>query len=164
MKLLTLMIGDKSFGLPIGLIREILEDSQYTPVGKAPKDIVGLMNVRGQIVTVISPGICFGLKQVASSQKTKMIILKKNSDLSDTQKVEGGQDGTANDLYALEVDDVDEVNDVGIESLDPVPGNTPKEEAEFISSIARIDGGVLPIIHASRVINQELIQDEQSQY
>jgi purine-binding chemotaxis protein CheW len=156
MKFLCICIAGKKFGLPINLIREILENSTYTPVEKAEKDILGLMNVRGQIVTVLSPGIRFGGKK-PNSQSGHVVILKKESELNCNQAKEGSQNGTAPDLYAFEVEHIDEVYDISSKYLISLPGNISKDEAFFLSTVARLENkDLLPILHARNIIYGEI--------
>lgn len=162
MKVLTLILGDRPYGLPINLIREILEDAQITRVERAPDDVEGLMNVRGQIITVLKPSVSFqkvvGHDEQAAAPlpalEQRVIVLKRNEDLTDEQSHEGGQKGTANDLYAFAVDGIEEVSDVDISNCDSIPSNTPEEEAYYLTSIARIDGKILPILHVKHLIQQ----------
>lgn len=152
MKVLPLYFGKHPYGLPIGLIREIIGDYNYTPVERAAEDLVGLLNLRGQIVTVLSPGVLLGHGVSGNSPKKRIVILKKNDDLGELEKTEGGQDGISGDLYAFEVDAIGEVHTVKDAVMDAIPGNTPEKERRFLTGIVRVDGGVLPVLHVARLI------------
>jgi len=49
----TVFIDDLAFGIDIRVIQEILRHQSMTPVPLAPPAVVGLINLRGQIVTAI---------------------------------------------------------------------------------------------------------------
>lgn len=152
MKFLTLLIGQRPYGLPIGLIREIIEDAHVTPVEKAAADVIGLMNVRGQIVTVLYPGAHFDAQLNQKHPDCRVIILKRNDDLSDAQKILGGQNGTATDLYAFFVEGIEEVFDISMENISKMPSNALEAESHFLMGIARQEGRIIPILHVNRLI------------
>ncbi|MBF0197416.1 MAG: chemotaxis protein CheW [Planctomycetes bacterium] len=155
MKILRLLIGEKPYALPISFIREILEETDYTPVEKAPKDVLGLMNVRGQIVTVLSPAASLHCSDSKETSHKRIIILKRNSDLPEQQHFQDGQEGTAEDLYAFQVDKIGEVVEINEDQLKPIPGNTPEFDATFLTAIARIGDEVIPVLHLKNIILQE---------
>ena len=49
----TFILRKQLFGLDISEVQEVLREQATTPVPLAPAAVVGLMNLRGQIVTVI---------------------------------------------------------------------------------------------------------------
>ncbi len=51
---LIIICGSEKFGLPMASVRTIFVMDNLTPVPKAPPEILGLMNLRGEIVTVVS--------------------------------------------------------------------------------------------------------------
>lgn len=49
----TVTIAGENFGVPIDFVRTVFHATAITPVPRAPKRILGLVNLRGHIVTVI---------------------------------------------------------------------------------------------------------------
>jgi purine-binding chemotaxis protein CheW len=49
----TFWLDEHLFGVPIAAVREVLLAQPVTPVPLAPAEVPGLLNLRGQIVTVI---------------------------------------------------------------------------------------------------------------
>ena len=47
----TVMVGDQMFGLPIDRVHDVFIASALTDVPLAPPEIVGLLNLRGRVVT-----------------------------------------------------------------------------------------------------------------
>jgi len=52
-EVLGFVIDDEHYGVPLHSVREILKVPPVTPVPRAPFDVVGIISVRGRIVTVI---------------------------------------------------------------------------------------------------------------
>jgi purine-binding chemotaxis protein CheW len=49
----TFQLAHMRFGIPVNMIQEIIREQELTPVPLAPMTISGLLNLRGQIVTVV---------------------------------------------------------------------------------------------------------------
>ncbi len=68
-QLVTFRIETEEFGLPITDVYEIIFVPQVTSIAKAPESIVGVINLRGEIIPVIDLRIQF-LKEPIKSKKT----------------------------------------------------------------------------------------------
>lgn len=159
MKILTVSLEDRNFGLPIALIQEILVNFDITPVDLAPEDIEGLMNVRGQIVTVINPHTAFQIEASAEAQNSRVIVFKKKEELKGSDMKFPFQDSTPNDLYSFKVDAVGDVNDLEPSAFEPLPANTPQKEAEYFTCVVRVGEQVYPLLNISKLIGDQAQQD-----
>ena len=54
MRCFTIVTGGRTFGLPVEAIQTVFETLAITPVPLAPVEVLGLVNLRGKIVTAIS--------------------------------------------------------------------------------------------------------------
>ena len=59
---ITMTVGGHRFGIPIARVEDVFVASAVTPVPKASAEIVGLLNLRGKVVTAISLAVRLGLK------------------------------------------------------------------------------------------------------
>jgi purine-binding chemotaxis protein CheW len=50
---LTFRLGDACYALPVDFVREVRELEAYTPLPSVPAWIVGLVNVRGRLLTAV---------------------------------------------------------------------------------------------------------------
>ncbi|HUK63652.1 MAG TPA: chemotaxis protein CheW [Dongiaceae bacterium] len=55
-------LGDRSYGIDLGAVREILRPRPATRLPGAPAAVLGLVNVRGRIVTVVDLATTLGLR------------------------------------------------------------------------------------------------------
>lgn len=53
MKIVNFVIGDINYGVPVEQVREVRDMQALTPVPGAPPYVLGVTNLRGQIVTII---------------------------------------------------------------------------------------------------------------
>ena len=82
----TFHIGKEVFGIDILLMKEIGKKSKMTKVPQSPEFILGLMNLRGQIVTIVDPGVFLDQTLKVPIQDQRLIILKNENELEQLRK------------------------------------------------------------------------------
>jgi len=77
-ELMKVSMNGESFLLQVKDVGEILRPIPLTPVPMAPDHMLGVANIRGQIVCIIDPGKVLHLKQdlAAKSESTRFLILR----------------------------------------------------------------------------------------
>jgi len=80
-QLVTMVIEDQMFGVPILQVPDIVETRLITPVPLAPSAIAGVMNLRGRIVTVINLRRCLGVKAQDGDNRGMGITVEYMGDL-----------------------------------------------------------------------------------
>ena len=137
---LTFQMIDKSYGLEILNIKEIIEYSEVTEVPMTPDFILGVINLRGRVVPVIDLGLLFAGKSVVLTRRTSIIILEvKNSDL----QLEIG----------IAVDVVNEVIDINSNDIEPSPSLGDKINTAFISGMAKLNDEFLILLNVENVMS-----------
>ena len=71
-RVLTFSVGDRIFSLPTTQVREVVGNRRLTPVPQAPSSLLGLVNVRGTALPVLSLGKLLGGH---CGRTTRIIIL-----------------------------------------------------------------------------------------
>ncbi|MEA3558814.1 MAG: chemotaxis protein CheW [Candidatus Thermoplasmatota archaeon] len=95
--LVVFKLGDEEFAADINSIREIVKYPSMTPVPNTPHHIVGVVNLRGQITTVISLRKRFGMDDDQLTGDTRILIVDIGSEnigliideISEVLKVDG---------------------------------------------------------------------------
>lgn len=67
MRALLLPVGDDWYAVALELVREVVEPEHVTPVPLAPATVLGLVNVRGQVVPVLDTGTLLGVAAPAGA-------------------------------------------------------------------------------------------------
>lgn len=75
-EILFFTIGDKTYGIEIEFINEIISIEQITVVPKIPDYIKGVINIRGKVVPVISVRKRFGMEEIPYDDRTCIIVLE----------------------------------------------------------------------------------------
>ncbi|MBF0119827.1 MAG: chemotaxis protein CheW [Desulfobacterales bacterium] len=129
----TFKIDDNLLGINILNVREINKVLDATPVQHSPNYVWGLVNLRGQTVTVFDLGIRLGLEQRILNIDSHNIILKKDS-------------------VGFLVDNIGDVIEIEEERIEPPPANIEGIQSKYIEGIAKLDNELLIILSADKII------------
>jgi len=72
-RFLTFSLGGEHFAMPLLQVQEVIALTEVTPVPQMPKYFLGIMNLRGQVVTIMDLRTKLGIKP-AEDQETVVII------------------------------------------------------------------------------------------
>ncbi len=73
-------LGDTLYGYEIDLVQEINDELNITKVPLSPDYVMGIMNLRGQIITVIDQKKKLGLSSSSSPESSRVIIIKSQNE------------------------------------------------------------------------------------
>jgi purine-binding chemotaxis protein CheW len=137
------VLGGERFGLPLACIREFAAIRQVAPVPGCPPHIVGNMNLRGDIVTLVDIRSLLNLPPTGAVHRAVII----------------STDGMGR--LGVPVDDVDDV--VYLRSADrkPVPAGLETGAEAWLAEIASDGERTLPIVDLDRVFAKgQLVVDQ----
>jgi purine-binding chemotaxis protein CheW len=75
-QLCTFYVGGGYFGIPVEHVQEVVRPQPITFVPLAPKVVRGLINLRGQILTVIDLGHRLGLSEPGDPTKLLNVVVR----------------------------------------------------------------------------------------
>ncbi|HEY5798101.1 MAG TPA: chemotaxis protein CheW [Bosea sp. (in: a-proteobacteria)] len=140
----TVMIGDQILGLPIGRVHDVFITNRITLVPRAPFEIVGLLNLRGRIVTAICLRKRLG-RPVSFRQdregKTELVAVGIDH---------GGE------AYALIVDAVGEVMRLDQSTFEPSPVHLDRNWAALATGVHRLEDRLLVVLDVDAILALEL--------
>jgi chemotaxis signal transduction protein len=144
-QLVTFLLGQEEYGIPIAKIQEIDRLSKITQTPKAPKFVEGVTNLRGEVIPVLSTRMLFALETKASDDHTRVIIV----DLG------GAKTG-------LVVDSVKQVLSISKRNIAPPPASISSgADGQFISGLGKVEDGKRMIVLLD--VEKVLTRGEQSQ-
>ena len=133
-------MGGFLFGIDILSVKEINRNVEYTSVPDAPPHIVGLLNMRGQVVTLIDLAGLMGYRLNSGTGRATCIILKNS--LENT------------DYIGFFIDYPGSVIDIDDDNCEPPPPNVSIMENKFVDQIVKLEEGLLLIINNSAIYEQ----------
>ena len=152
----TFRLGDRLFGLDLMMIREINRILDITPVPHAKNHIRGLINLRGQIVTILDLGVRLGLDRQEIIETSHNIILKTSAELASVrQDGKGVQYVTSTDLVGFLVDAIGDVVEADESTIEPPSANVSEAEGGFLSGVIKTDAGLLVLLDINEILHGE---------
>ena len=131
----TAMIGGQLFGLPISRVQDVFMPERVTRVPLSSREIAGVLNLRGRIVTVIDMRARLGLPKT-SDGKPPMAV---------------GVD-LRGESYGLLIDQIGEVLRLAEDSREENPVNLDPRMAKLAGGVHRLDGHLMVILDIDRVL------------
>ncbi|HPY60192.1 MAG TPA: chemotaxis protein CheW [Methanospirillum sp.] len=74
-EILEFDLGGESYAMDIGIAREIVEMLPITPIPRAPSHVTGLLNLRGEITTIIDLHHLLGITPSKERDEQKIMVL-----------------------------------------------------------------------------------------
>lgn len=142
---IVIKLGNEQYGININYIDNIVRMQKITRVPKAQPYFHGVINLRGEIVPVMSLRLKFGLTADEITDKTRIIIIK----LEQQSKV------------GLMVDQVNEVVTLDDESIEKSNIDANNGMAGYISAIGKSKGELISLLNIQLAISdKEQVKDE----
>ena len=138
-KILTFYVGGELFGIDVNLVKEITRNIEYTPLLNGKKYIKGLMNLRGNIVTIFDLELILGKKIDNEVTKLQCIVLKAED----------------NQSLGFLVDKTCDVIDIKKESFCELPEDVVEAKGNYISSVIKGQGELLKILDFHKIFQIE---------
>lgn len=160
---MTFYMGSDFFGIDILYVREINRNMDMTPVDLAPDYVRGLLNLRGQIVTVLDLGVRLGTGRCEVTKSSSCIVLKTLTELERTNSTLTEYSGLRNELVGLLIDKVGDVVTVDDAIVEPPPAHMSGAHGRFIESVVKLSGALMIILKASEAISSGTEETKQLQ-
>ncbi len=135
MQITCFQIGEVLCGIDIRYVQEINKKMNVTQVPLSQDYIKGIMNLRGQIVTVIDLGKKLGMSPVKSSDETRITIVNWNEE-----------------FVGLMVDKIYDVISVGQQEVMPPPSNIKGAKGKYFHGVIKKDSDLIGILEVDLVL------------
>ncbi|MEB3206744.1 MAG: chemotaxis protein CheW [Vampirovibrionales bacterium] len=148
----TFYLDNDLFGVDILYVREINRQLDLTPVPRAPEFVEGLLNLRGQIVTVLDLKKRLGVGKTRLHENTHNLILKTEPELHAIRQRENANlddRPLTPDLTSLLVDQIGDVVAVEESAVEPPPANLAQIDRRYISGIVKLEKRLLTVLNVS---------------
>ncbi|KLV10983.1 MULTISPECIES: chemotaxis protein CheW [Photobacterium] len=134
----TFQLEDETYGINVMQVREVLRYSEIAPVPGAPDYVLGIINLRGNVVTVIDTRARFGLAPGDISDNTRIVIIEAEKQ-----------------VIGILVDSVAEVVYLRSSEIDSTPSVGTEESAKFIQGVSNRDGQLLILVDLNKLLSDD---------
>jgi len=142
-KYIVVKLGNEQFGIDISFVENIVRMPMITRVPKAQWNYKGVINIRGEIIPVMSLRLKFGLEDDEYTANSRILILKLEPQTS-------GNSGKV----GIIVDEVSEVVDLDERHIDKASGSISNDDkaASFISGVGKYADSLISLLNITDVI------------
>jgi purine-binding chemotaxis protein CheW len=134
----TFKLDNETYGINVMRVQEVLRYTEIAPVPGAPTYVLGIINLRGNVVTVIDTRQRFGLMNAEISDNTRIVIIE-----ADKQVV------------GIMVDSVAEVVYLRQSEIETAPNVGNEESAKFIQGVCNKNNELLILVELDKMMSEE---------
>ena len=141
-KYLILKIGEDTYGLSIGNVKELIRFPNTVPIPDTPDYIIGVTNLRSRVTPLIDMRLRLNIEKVEYTNRTVVVVLERE------------------DLFCgIIVDEVLDVLHISDKAIEYVPKWNQGEET-VVNKIARWDTDLCMILEVERFLEEaKLLQN-----
>jgi purine-binding chemotaxis protein CheW len=130
-------IGNETYGVRIGAVREIVRVPVITSVPSAPELIEGVINLRGKIIPVMDLRKRFGQTEIISDKKNRILVVELE-----------------NKLIGLIVNAASEVLKIPPSDIDS-PGSVFAEgESSYVTGVGKLKGRLIILLDIAKLLQR----------
>lgn len=133
---IVIKLGDEQYGIDIQYIDNIVRMQSITRVPKVASYLKGVINLRGEVIPVMSIRMKMGLPEDEMTKSTRIIILKLE----------------LHGTIGIIVDEVKEVVTLDSTQIEAVAYDKEKEKSGFIAGIGKENGNLISILDLNVVV------------
>ena len=136
---IILKFDNEQYGIDITYIDNIVRQQKITRVPHAQPYFLGIINLRGEVLPVMSLRVKMGLEADELTRATRIIILKQE------------QQGSV----GIIVDEVREVVTLGSSEIEKLSQNTAESKKSFITGVGKHNGELISLLDLNSITLEE---------
>ena len=134
----TFKLQEETYGINVMQVQEVLRYTEIAPVPGSPDYVLGIINLRGNVVTVIDTRSRFGLSPADVTDNSRSVIIEAEKQ-----------------VLGIMVDSVAEVVYLKGSEIDTAPNVGTDESARFIQGVSNRDGELLILVDLNKLLSDE---------
>ncbi len=134
----TFRLDGETYGINVMQVQEVLRMTEVAPVPGAPDYVVGIINLRGNVVTVIDTRKRFGLMPKDPDDATRIVIIESDSN-----------------IVGILVDSVAEVVNLRGSQIETAPNVGNEESSKYIQGVFSREEDILILVDLNKFLSDE---------
>ena len=132
---IVIRLGNEQYGIDIRNIDNIVRMHQITRIPKMPSFLKGVINMRGEVIPVISMRRKMGLEDDVITKSTRIIVLKLE------------QEGNVGFI----VDEVKEVVTLSSREIEKITYNAKEDNQSLINAVGKYNGDLISLFDLNAI-------------
>lgn len=133
----TFTLEHEIYGINVMQVQEVLREVEVAPVPGAPHYVLGIINLRGNVVSVIDARTRFGLQPKESDDMTRIIVIEVQQQ-----------------IIGILVDSVAEVVDIKMNEVDSAPNVGNAESSKYIDGVVSRGEMLLILVDLNKLLSE----------
>lgn len=138
----TFYVGRMLLGVDIRVVQEINRQSEITNVPHAPDHVRGVINLRGEVATVVDLRTILGLPRAERSRQTRNLIVHHRGE-----------------SIGLLVDRISDILTLRADEIDPPPTNVDGVAGRLMSGVYTLDSEIVVLLDIDEVLSESARQE-----
>ena len=134
----TFRLENEKYGINVMRVQEVLRMTEIAPVPGAPDYVLGIINLRGNVVTVIDTRKRFGLVEKEADDATRIVIIEAE-----------------NQVVGILVDSVAEVAELRGSEIETAPNVGNDESSKYIQGVSNQQQELLILVDVNKLLDEE---------
>ena len=136
MGILLFRLGEEWYSVKVEDVREIYQEYKVTPIPCVPDYVLGVVNIRGEIISVTDAAMIMQLGSVTDEIEVPPAIVIQNDD----------------SVSAIVVDEIGDIVDVPIDGVEPPISIMDRGQAEFIAGSIYVNDRLIGLVNVNRIL------------
>lgn len=134
----TFTLADETYAINVMGVQEVLRVTEIAPVPGAPSYVLGIINLRGNVVAVIDARNRFGLAPADMTESTRIVIIESSEH-----------------VIGILVDSVAEVVELNTNEIEPAPNVGNDESSRYIKGVANRDNDLIILVDLDKLLTDD---------
>lgn len=145
----TFFLNEIFFGIDVLQVQEVIRCTEITPIPLAPPDILGLINLRGKIITIINIKYRLEMNQDINYLNLDAVELEKNYNIILNNNSE---------LVSLIVDEIGDVVEVTDSEFEPPPATLKGRIRSLLHGAYKLQDNFLLILNVEKLLAKNIVK------
>jgi purine-binding chemotaxis protein CheW len=132
----TFYVGDLLLGIDIDVVQEINRQVDVTPVPNSSRHVRGVINLRGEVATVIDLRCVLGLSSSGGSRDIRNLIVHSQGE-----------------AIGLCVDRISDILTVTEDAISPPPANVGGVDGRYMQGVHTLDKEIVVLLDVEKVLD-----------
>ncbi len=133
----TFTLEGEVYGINVMQVQEVLRETEVAPVPGAPHYVIGIINLRGNVVSVIDARSRFGLMSKENDDLSRIIVIEASSH-----------------TIGILVDSVAEVVDIKRSEIETAPNVGNDETSKYIDGVVSRGDELLILVDLNKLLSE----------
>jgi purine-binding chemotaxis protein CheW len=136
-RFLCFRLGDEDYAVPLLSVKEVIAMPDTTPIPNTPSHFMGIMNLRGQVISIIDLRVKFGFKSEKTAENC--VIICDFGGLS----------------LGVVVSAVENVHAVSPKDIGPRPDLQGSKTSDYVTGVIKRDKNLILLVNLSKALGVE---------